>query len=145
VGLRECRGCTRGRLLGAGGGAVVSSISSVMWQKRSFGVWLGGGDARAPLAAARGKGVRCLSGKECRTKAVSQPEGMKERGSGRRGTVEEDRPRLAVGGAVRHRARGQLGGLYIVSFHIRAQGMRNTLAGASLIAPPAPGGGLLLI
>ena len=33
----------------------------------------------------------------------------------------------------------------IVSFHIRAQGMRNALAGASLIAPPAPGGGLLLI
>ena len=38
-----------------------------------------------------------------------------------------------------------LGACKIVSFHIRAQGMRNALAGASLIAPPAPGGGLLLI
>jgi len=56
-GLRECRGCTRGQLLGAGGRAVVSSFYSVMWQKRSFGVRLGGGDARALLAAARGKGV----------------------------------------------------------------------------------------
>ena len=109
VGLRECRGCPRGQLLGAGGRAVVSCISSVMWQKRSFGVWLVGGDARALLAAARGEGVHCLSGKECRTKAVSQPEGMRERGSGRTGTVEEDRQRLAAGGAVRHRARGQLG------------------------------------
>jgi len=57
VRLRECRGCTRGQLLAAAGRAVVSSISSVMWQKRSFGVELGGGDARALLAAARGKGV----------------------------------------------------------------------------------------
>jgi len=38
-----------------------------------------------------------------------------------------------------------LGACKIVSFHIRAQGMRNALAGASLIAPPALGGGLLLI
>jgi len=34
-----------------------------------------------------------------------------------------------------------LGACKIVSFHIRAQGMRNALAGASLIAPPCPWGG----
>ena len=53
----ECRGCRRGQLLGAEGRAVAFSISSVMCQKWSFGVWSGVGDAWALLAAARGKGV----------------------------------------------------------------------------------------
>jgi len=43
--------------MGVEGRAVVSSISSVMCQKWSFGLWSGGGDAWALLAAARGKGV----------------------------------------------------------------------------------------
>jgi len=37
--------------------AVNQGKRGVMWQKQSFGVWLGGGDARVPLAAARGKGA----------------------------------------------------------------------------------------